>query len=210
MLGLGVRPRHAPACSSPPPPHALHAALSLAHGAHLHIGGESGSGKSTLLHAIEHSLQLAGHACQRVTTPNPRTLGRRSVIDLLPGPIEHAMATLAAAGLAEGPLLASPASRLSEGQRWRLGLAIAMHHLAASPRTRRRWLLADEFVSSLDARTARWVCHATGRWATREGISIIAAGTWDAPARWLGASRFILQPRADAPAIDILPAAGAA
>ncbi|MEI7659051.1 MAG: hypothetical protein ACOYPS_12475 [Phycisphaerales bacterium] len=209
MLGLGVRPVEPPPLPLPPPPHALEAALALAPGAHLHISGESASGKSSLLLAAERALHLAGHATQRVASPSLRSLGRRSVIDLFDGPVDHAMATLACAGLAEGPLLASPARLLSEGQRWRLGLALAMHRLAAAPPSQRRWLLADEFVASLDARTARWVCHATSRWASREGISIIACGTWDAPARWLAARRLVLHARGSRRSAHLLPHATA-
>ncbi len=210
MLGLGVRPVDPPAAPPSLHPLALDAARSLAPGGHLHISGESGTGKSTLLRALEHALRHAGHTCRRVTPPNPRHLGRRSVIDLCRGSVDEALATLACAGLAEGPLLASPARLLSEGQRWRLGLALAMQHLAATPRTTRRWLLADEFVASLDARTARWVCHASARWAQREGVCIIAAGAWDAPAQWLNASRLVIHLRGDRRDLHHVPAAGAA
>ncbi|MCX5691154.1 MAG: hypothetical protein NTV94_15435 [Planctomycetota bacterium] len=186
MLGMGV-------CRSrdiDPPrrdlPRAVRALIeALAPGEHCYLSGESGSGKSTLLASIEAHLTSSGAVCARVELMHGWRARMRAPIDVCDGPVERALESLACAGLAQGPLLVRPIASMSEGQRWRLALALAMQRVLSLPGTGRRYLLIDECASCLDASTARCVCTAVSRWARREGVCIIGAGCWKAPAQWL-------------------------
>lgn len=189
LLGMGICNRRAPAtCNRPLPAAARDALTALPPGQHLYITGESGSGKSTLLTRIEQFIRERGDHCTCVDPASLRHHHAKAPIDLCDGPIEQVLATLACAGLAEGPMLVRPIRKLSDGQKWRLALAVALQHAAACLDGRRRFVLIDECAASLDSRTARGVCTAMGRWAAREGVCIIAAGCLSAPALWLGAS----------------------
>ena len=187
MLGIGVR-----RTASPPlralPEQAAWLLRSLAPGEHAHVVGESGSGKSTLLTRARAWLEGRGDACESVNPRRLLTRPLRTPIDWCEGSIEEAMSVLACAGLAEASLLVRPVRSLSEGERWRLALATAMRRasIAAASGTR-TWIIADEFAGSLDDRTARWVCEASGKWAARAGISLLVAGVREQSGEWLGA-----------------------
>jgi ABC-type glutathione transport system ATPase component len=192
MLGMGVyQPREAAPLQRQVPAAVRDIIESLAPGQHCYLSGESGSGKSTLLEAIEAHLTARGDGCTRVEVLRGWRTRMRAPIDACDGPVERALETLACAGLAQGPLLVRPIASMSEGQRWRLALALAMQRVLALQTQGRRYLLIDECASCLDAMTARCVCAAVSKWARREGVSIIAAGCWEAPAQWLEAARVV-------------------
>lgn len=190
MLGMGVyQSREAAPLRRQVPAAVRDIIEGLAPGEHCYLSGESGSGKSTLLGAIEAHLNAGGEKCARVEVIRGSRSRVHAPIDLCEGSVERALETLACAGLAQGPLLVRPVASMSEGQRWRLALALAMQRVLALKTQGRRYLLIDECASCLDAATARCVCAAVSKWAKREGVSIIAAGCWDAPATWLGATQ---------------------
>ncbi|MDX9910564.1 MAG: AAA family ATPase [Phycisphaerales bacterium] len=135
--------------------------------------GPSGSGKSCLLRAVR--AELATHRARVHAV-------RASTRDVLPGAL-HAcpkttLSCLAAAGLADATLLATPASRLSDGQRARLALARAMVALQRS-RAAQRVLVIDELGSNLDTPTARSLARALNAWARRERVGVVAATVRD-------------------------------
>lgn len=192
MLGMGVCRSGKPAVPRRQVPAAVRSIIDLlAPGEHCYLRGESGSGKSTLLEAIESHLSARGGECARVAVQRGWRSERQAPIDACDGPMERAIETLACAGLAQGPLLVRPVASMSEGQRWRLALAVAMQRVLTQGSRTRRYLLIDECASCLDASTARCVCAAVSKWARREGVCIIAAGCWDAPAMWLDAAHMI-------------------
>ncbi len=127
------------------------------------LAGPSGAGKSTTLRLIARAL---GHRARRID-PGPLANDPRTAIDLLHGPIPDALRTLARAGLSDATLLATPARRLSDGQRWRLALALGVHR--ATPR--RKTLIADEFGAGLDLPTALGVATAAARAAPIVGAT---------------------------------------
>lgn len=150
---------HPPAPRQTPDPHPAAARAILAHADSPHasivlITGPSGSGKSSILRALRSLLE--GSRREPITLDAPAlALQRARVADLFAGPIDHMLRALALAGLSEARLLALPAHRLSEGQRWRLALALALHRASRAPATPHRpILLADEFASTLDRPTA--------------------------------------------------------
>jgi ABC-type ATPase involved in cell division/GNAT superfamily N-acetyltransferase len=155
--GAGPRP-NAPA---------LHALGALPPGSIALITGASGGGKSTLLRALGDQLDRQGEGVRRLEATR-LARSRRRVIDLVPGRLRHALGALARAGLGEAGLLARRACELSEGERWRLALAIGIARGGT-------WLLADEFCSVLDRETARGVCAALARWVRSGTGRLVAA-----------------------------------
>lgn len=150
------------------------------------VKGASGSGKSLLLRA------LAWHASGTLSkwrlpeeietvgcmqTPPMRvammssTSSRKSPISLLVNrglSLTDAMRLLASAGLAEARLFVRPSRTLSTGQRYRLGLALALSQ-------RPDLLLVDEFCESLDKYSAAAVCRRLRRATTSQGMIAIVA-----------------------------------
>jgi len=122
-------------------------------------------------------------------------------------PLEQALKVLSAAGLADAFLLLRTPQELSDGQRWRLRLALAIENVhcglrnadcglngnsstpAAVPsslsnpqsaiRNPQSVLVADEFCSTLDRLCARAVAYRVRRMASREGVTILAASAHD-------------------------------
>ncbi|MFI4898190.1 MAG: ATP-binding cassette domain-containing protein [Phycisphaerales bacterium JB059] len=140
--------------------------------------GASGGGKTTLLRALGDQLEARGEDVRRLDAPR-LARSRRRVIDLVPGDLRLALRALARAGLGEAGLLARRACELSEGERWRLALAIAIARGG-------RWLLVDECCSLLDRETARGVCAALARWVRSGNGRLIAASAHEDLAPMLG------------------------
>lgn len=136
-------------------------AIELAPGTITLLTGGSGGGKSTLLRTLVRRLQRSGD---------------RLVLDLqaLPLPRRPALACFHAGvamrdrldavgrfGLAEAALLARPPTRLSEGERHRLRLALAWSRAIATRRP--AVIVSDEFAAMLDRVTATSVAAALRR-----------------------------------------------
>jgi len=171
-LGVGVlrcpRPRY-----QLPTDIALRA-LSLAPGQCLYLHGPSGAGKTTTLNAIASLLRRRGRSVQWLR-PLPRST--RAVIELLDGDITQALAAACDVGLSEAPLLLRPATALSQGESWRLRLAIAMQRCKQNQSQLPPFLLADGWCEQLDDHTATCVSTAFSRWSIRRGVCLIAAST---------------------------------
>ncbi len=134
------------------------------------ICGPSGAGKSLIVRALRHRLG-------RRAIATSQRFRSRSVLDAVAAhtpTLDSALQILSAAGLADATLLARPPRFLSDGQRARLSLAIAMARLGSSA-PRGRTLVCDEFGSTLDAITALGLCRTVRRWAARTGARIVAA-----------------------------------
>jgi ABC-type ATPase with predicted acetyltransferase domain len=157
-------------------------ALDVRGGDVVFVTGPSGSGKTVLLERLERAVRDGqpdgGHAVNlaavRVPTDAP-------VIDLLAGPLEEALRLLSAAGLADAFLLLRRARELSDGQRYRLRLALALDALLArrGGKPTLQVLVADEFCSRLDRLCARAVAYRVRRLADRHGLTILAASAHD-------------------------------
>jgi len=169
------------------------------------LTGPSGSGKSTTLRRLAARL---GDAAITVSAAHPLAHVTTRVADLSPSPLTRFMRLLAAAGLAEAAVLLTRACDLSEGQRARLALALAMDEAL---RRRRRGsrpitLLADEFASTLDRTTARSLARTASRWAARTGVRLIAAAAHDDLAGPLAPSLVATFSLSAPPRIDHRPA----
>lgn len=160
-----------------PPRHIVVAARHLARVVRGHsasparvlLTGASGCGKSTLLRELGRLLRERGVPTHTLSQPPSRP-----VIDLFSGPLAASLGALARAGLGDARLLGRTPDQLSEGERFRLSLALAT--TGAAPGT---VLLCDEFTSCLDRPTARCVAMALARWVVRTRAVIVCATPHD-------------------------------
>jgi ABC-type ATPase with predicted acetyltransferase domain len=124
--------------------------------------GTSGSGKSSLLRAAGRQLgAVDAFALELPDAP---------LIDALPGTVDDRLATLAGCGLAEARLVLRTPAELSDGQRYRFRLALALAGRAP-------FVLADEFTATLDRPLAKVVAFNVRKLVTRTGVGVLAATT---------------------------------
>jgi hypothetical protein len=99
-------------------------------------------------------------------------------------PLEQALRLLSMAGLADAFLLLRTPQELSDGQRYRLRLALAIEALV-SPGAERAApsaspvLVADEFCSTLDRLCARAVAYRIRRLSSAGNVTVLAASAHD-------------------------------
>ena len=130
--------------------------------------GPSGSGKSSLLRAVADrvkALDVMGLELPGVP-----------VIDALEGPVPERLALLGSCGLGEAALMLRTPAELSEGQRYRFRLALA---LEAARKCGVRWVRADEFAAYLDRTLAKIVAFNLARRLRQTGIGALLATTHD-------------------------------
>lgn len=125
--------------------------------------GPSGSGKSSLMRSAAAQLDGVLHL-------DALPLGEQLLVDALPGETDDALALLAACGLGEAQLLLRTPAELSDGQRYRFRLALA---IAQQP----QWILADEFTANLDRTLAQVIAFNLRKVLNRRKIGLLAATT---------------------------------
>jgi len=143
------------------------------------LTGPSGAGKSSMLRALRGLRSRA-----RWRDLNAIALPDTPLVDCFDGaPLDQTLALLSQVGLAEAWSYLRTPGELSEGQRWRLKLALSMHHSIGAPASagteipgtcrlkaarrlgsgNRVILLADEFAALLDRITAAIVARCLRR-----------------------------------------------
>ena len=155
--------------------------------------GASGSGKSSLLREVVRQIGQTSDKWQVPsakaegfsplgTCPLPLAtsqppllldlptlpLGNKTLVDAIPLPFEEALQLLAMCGLGEAPLLLRTPQELSEGQRYRFSLALAVSQ-------KPQWIIADEFTAVLDRTTAKVIAYNVRRIADRYGVGFLLA-----------------------------------
>lgn len=173
--------RHRP----PTPSEDVLRAARPAPGALVLVTGPSGAGKSTLLNRLRESIE-----CNQVdlgTIALPRRAAVDCVADALGGAddeltservIVEALTVLSSAGLAEARDYLRTPSRLSEGQRFRLRLSIALARASRAHAAQQSTvLICDEYAASLDDLTGAVVSRCLRRTVTthRGWISALVA-----------------------------------
>ncbi|HZW09545.1 MAG TPA: hypothetical protein VFF69_06560 [Phycisphaerales bacterium] len=145
------------------------------------VTGPSGCGKSTLLRGAASA--AAGQGVVQAERLPARRAGGGAIIDLFTGSVARSRRVLSLAGLGEAGLWGRSPAELSEGQRARLGLALAM---ARAEQRRASLVLIDEFCSSLDRVTVRGVARAVRAWSRAAASArIVCATSHDDVAEWL-------------------------
>jgi uncharacterized protein len=125
--------------------------------------GPSGSGKSSLLRAA--ASQLEG-----VIVSEQLDLGDRILVDALDRPAAETLSLLSTCGLGEAQLMLRTPAELSDGQRYRFRLSLAV---SRNP----NWIVADEFTAALDRTLARVIAFNVRKLATRTGVGFLLATT---------------------------------
>ncbi len=159
------------------------------------LTGPSGAGKSTLLRQLIRSARRAGRADRAqvaVIDVQKLKLPRRAVANCFPRrSLESTLRLLARVGLGEVWLWLGRAEHLSEGQRFRLRLAICLDR---AERSRSPTLLVcDEFAATLDRVTACVVAHTLGRAirAMPQSLAAVVATSHDDLEQALDADRVV-------------------
>lgn len=135
------------------------------------ITGASGSGKSSLLASIR--AQLQGSQIVDLAKVELKDL---PIVDLFDLPLKETLLLLSKFGLSEAWSYLRLPRELSDGQQWRLKLAVVMEQLKQSPQS---ILLCDEFAALLDRITARIIAHQLGKWIKQHAMRAILATAQD-------------------------------
>ena len=135
----------------------------------VYITGQSGSGKSLLLKELKRQM-AAGF--QSVADLADIELAERPVIELLGDSTVKATELLGIAGISDAWIYIRKPSELSDGQRYRLKLAMLIERAADV------WV-ADEFGAVLDRPTAQVIAFNCQKIARRLGKTLLVATTHD-------------------------------
>lgn len=132
----------------------------------VYITGPSGSGKSVLLGELEKQLP----ADELLKLDYIALDSKRAVIDCVRGDVMSSLRILGSAGLSDVFCVLRKPIHLSDGQKYRFRLAVAIA-------SGRKFILADEFCSNLDRLTAAVVAHNVRRFATEHKVTFLLASS---------------------------------
>jgi ABC-type ATPase with predicted acetyltransferase domain len=140
--------------------------FSVEQGDIVYITGPSGAGKSVLLREIRDTISQDERIClDEIELP-----ADKGVIDCFSNSMTtlETLRLLSIAGLGDAFCVLTPPAMLSEGQQYRFRLACC---LAAG----KKFIIADEFASSIDRITAAVVAYNLHKFAKRNKVTIITA-----------------------------------
>ncbi len=137
--------------------------LPVEEGSILCFTGDSGSGKSSLMRSVCRQVD-------RVIDVNALELQSMSLIDGLEMRVTEGMALLASCGLGEAHLMLRTPAELSDGQRYRYRIALAISQQPA-------WIVADEYTAALDRTLAKVIAFNVRKICDRTGIGFLIATT---------------------------------
>lgn len=132
----------------------------------VYITGGSGSGKSTLLNLLKEQMD------DFVDLDGIELPGDKSLVDCFDVPLEKALYWLSLAGLSDAFALLRRADQLSDGQRVRFRLALALSKKPGA-------IFIDECCATLDRITAAVVAHNIRKAANRFGMTFVVATSHD-------------------------------
>ncbi len=140
--------------------------LEISDGDIVYITGPSGAGKSVLLRELEKVVPASDRVnLNKVTLPVDK-----SVIDCIDGDFVDGLKTLSVAGLNDAFCVLNQPVNLSDGQKWRFRLAVALSSGA-------KYIFADEYCSELDRITAAVISYNIHKYAKRTGVTFILASS---------------------------------
>ncbi len=132
----------------------------------IYITGPSGSGKSVLLKELEKSVP----AKNRINLNEIELADNKSAIDCIEGDFLTGLKLLSVAGLNDCLCILNQPANLSDGQKWRFRLAMA---LSAG----KEFIFADEFCSELDRITAAVISYNVRKFAKQACVTFILAAS---------------------------------
>lgn len=142
--------------------------LEINDGDIVYITGPSGAGKSVLLKELEKAIPASERVnLARIKLPRDKTL-----IDCIDADLLTSLRMLSDAGLNDVFCILNQPVNLSEGQKYRFRLAMAMA-------AKRKLIFADEFCSELDRITALVISYNIHKFAKRTGTTFILASSHD-------------------------------
>jgi len=134
----------------------------------VYITGPSGAGKSILLNELAKSVPAQDVvSLDQIELPAGKTL-----IDYVDGDLVTSLRILSTAGLGDVFCILSRPANLSDGQKYRFRLAMALA-------TGKKFVFADEFCSNLDRITAAVISYNVHKFAKRNGVTFILASSHD-------------------------------
>ena len=139
------------------------------------IYGLSGAGKTSLLREIRVAIPEAQWLPEPINRLTP-------IIDSFKVPREISASLLYQVGLGEVYLFIKTYEQLSDGQKYRYRLALA---LSRNPRT----LLIDSFLESVDRLTARNIAYSFFNVCRKRGIQVFVASVSDDIRKFIGADQ---------------------
>ncbi|MCG8405347.1 MAG: ATP-binding cassette domain-containing protein [Phycisphaerales bacterium] len=166
---FGIPPREAPYVI------ADDLAVTLRPGSIILLTGPSGSGKTTILNAI------AGKVERPIWVGRGRFPADRAIVDAVAPrkPLAVVLEILTACGLGEPRLWVRQFADLSDGERFRAGLARAVGNAIGHDDPRPRTIFCDEFSAILHRRTAKAVAYSLRKLVTRHRLTLVVATTHD-------------------------------
>jgi len=142
--------------------------LEINDGDIVYITGPSGAGKSVLLKELEKAIPASERVnLARIKLPRDKTL-----IDCIDADLLTSLRMLSDAGLNDVFCILNQPANLSEGQKYRFRLAMAMA-------VKRKFIFADEFCSELDRITALVISYNIHKFAKRTATTFILASSHD-------------------------------
>ncbi len=142
--------------------------IEAADGEIVYITGPSGCGKSVLLREFERAVP----AREKIDLDEIELADDKSLIDCMEGDLWQGLKFLSVAGLNDVFCILNQPRNLSEGQKYRFRLAMA---LAAG----KKFIFADEFCTGLDRVTAAVISYNIRRFADRNKVTFFLASSHD-------------------------------
>lgn len=142
--------------------------LNINAGDIIYITGSSGAGKTVLLRELEKLIP----ARERVNINEIDLPADKTVIDCISGDFIQGLRILSTAGLNDVFCVLNTPANLSDGQKYRFRLAMAMV-------TGKKFIFADEFCSSLDRITAAVISYHLHKFAKHNKMTFILASSHD-------------------------------
>ena len=138
--------------------------LKIQQGDIVYINGPSGSGKTVLLKEMEKSIP----AEDRINLNEIELPADKTVVECIEGSLLSCLQLLSTAGLSDCFCILNQPSNLSDGEKYRFRLAMAMA-------AKKKYIIADEFSSELDRITAASISYKLRKFANKTGTIFVLA-----------------------------------
>lgn len=143
-----------------------HAQLEINDGDIVYITGPSGAGKTVMLKELEKAVP----AQQRLNLAQIRLPRDKTLIDCIDADVVMGLRLLSVAGLSDCLCILNQPANLSDGQKYRFRLAMA---IAA----KKKFVFADEFCSNLDRISATAIAYNVHKFAKKTGTTFVLASS---------------------------------